>query len=127
MDTTVLRSMVPCSLPSIPHTLPAKRIRSCTQNALARGQGAEREYLIRGNLLGRSAYSVKVRGTMFVLGEHYVDLRIGRNGDDHAAVGIETHDFGIARYNRDIYPRLRWNWEHTYICKRCGKFSFIPS
>ena len=92
----VLQSMAPCSLPSIPHTLPAKRIRSCIQNALARGQGAEREYLIRGNLLGRSDYFVKLGGALFVLGEHHVDLRIGGNGDDNAAVGIEAHDFGIA-------------------------------
>jgi len=33
----------------------------------------------------------------------------------------------VARYNREVYPRLRWNWEHTYICKRCGKFQLIPS
>lgn len=33
----------------------------------------------------------------------------------------------IARYNREVYPRLRWNWEHTYICKRCGNSQFIPS
>jgi hypothetical protein len=34
---------------------------------------------------------------------------------------------GIARYNREVYPQLRWNWEHTYICRRCGKFRLIPS
>lgn len=44
-----------------------------------------------------------------------------------ALVGLVFNLRRIARYNRDIYPRLRWNWEHTYICKRCGKFSFIPS
>jgi hypothetical protein len=33
----------------------------------------------------------------------------------------------IARYNREVYPRLRWDWEHTYICRRCGKFHLIPS
>ena len=33
----------------------------------------------------------------------------------------------IARYNREVYPQLRWNWEHTYICRRCGKFHMIPS
>ena len=33
----------------------------------------------------------------------------------------------IARYNREVYPQLRWNWEHTYICRRCGKFRLIPS
>jgi hypothetical protein len=33
----------------------------------------------------------------------------------------------IARYNREVYPRLHWNWEHTYICRRCGKLRLIPS
>jgi hypothetical protein len=33
----------------------------------------------------------------------------------------------IARYNRNVYPRLRWNWEHTYVCPRCGNSQFIPS
>ncbi len=33
----------------------------------------------------------------------------------------------IAHYNREIYPRLYWNWEHTYICRRCGKLRLIPS
>ena len=33
----------------------------------------------------------------------------------------------IACYNREVYPRLRWNWEHTYICRRCGKPRLIPS
>ena len=31
----------------------------------------------------------------------------------------------IARYNREVYPRLQWNWQHTYICRRCGKFRLI--
>jgi hypothetical protein len=33
----------------------------------------------------------------------------------------------IARYNREVFPRLKWNWEHTYICRRCGKLRLIPS
>ena len=33
----------------------------------------------------------------------------------------------IARYNREVYPRLHWNWEHTYICRRCGRSRLIPS
>jgi DNA-directed RNA polymerase subunit RPC12/RpoP len=33
----------------------------------------------------------------------------------------------IARYNREVYPRLHWDWEHTYICKRCGKPQLIHS
>lgn len=32
-----------------------------------------------------------------------------------------------ARYNREVYPRLFWNWEHTYVCKRCGRFQMISS
>lgn len=32
----------------------------------------------------------------------------------------------IGRYNRDVFPRLRWNWEHTYICRRCGNSQLIP-
>jgi hypothetical protein len=33
----------------------------------------------------------------------------------------------IARYNRKVYPQLHWNWEHTYICRRCGRSRLIPS
>jgi hypothetical protein len=33
----------------------------------------------------------------------------------------------IANYNREDFPRLHWNWEHTYICRRCGKSRLIPS
>src|SRR4051812_38364838 len=32
----------------------------------------------------------------------------------------------VTRYNREIYPRLCWDWEHTYVCKRCGRFQQIP-
>jgi len=31
-----------------------------------------------------------------MLGEHDVDLGVGGHGNDHATVGIEAHDFGIA-------------------------------
>ena len=33
----------------------------------------------------------------------------------------------IYRYNHDIYPKLHWDWAHTYICRRCGKSNLIPS
>jgi len=33
----------------------------------------------------------------------------------------------IAHYNRVVYPRLRWDWEHTYICRRCGNSQLILS
>ena len=33
----------------------------------------------------------------------------------------------IYRYNHDIYPQLHWNWTHTYMCRRCGRFNLIPS
>src|ERR1035438_3875124 len=42
-------------------------------------------------------------------------------------VGLVFNLRSIARYNREVYPRLHWNWEHTYICKRCGKPRLIPS
>jgi hypothetical protein len=31
------------------------------------------------------------------------------------------------RYNRETYPQLRRDWEHTYICRRCGRFNLISS
>jgi hypothetical protein len=33
----------------------------------------------------------------------------------------------VARYNREVYPRLHWDWEHTFFCRRCGKLRSIPS
>src|SRR6266700_204857 len=27
----------------------------------------------------------------------------------------------VAHYNREVFPHLRWNWEHTFICRRCGR------
>lgn len=33
----------------------------------------------------------------------------------------------IARYNREVYPQLLWDWEHTYLCRRCGKSMVIRS
>jgi hypothetical protein len=41
-------------------------------------------------------------------------------------VGLVFNLWSIARYNREVYPRLHWNWEHTYICRRCGKLRLIP-
>ena len=42
-------------------------------------------------------------------------------------VGFVLNLCRIRRYNREVYPRLHWDWEHTYICRRCGKLRFIPS
>ena len=42
-------------------------------------------------------------------------------------VGMAFSLRSIARYNREVYPRLHWNWEHTYICRRCGNSRLIPS
>jgi hypothetical protein len=33
----------------------------------------------------------------------------------------------VAVYNQEVLPRLLWNWEHTYVCRRCGKLRLIPS
>lgn len=42
-------------------------------------------------------------------------------------IGLGLNFYRIARYNREVYPQLRWNWEHTYICRRCGRSLLIPS
>jgi len=42
-------------------------------------------------------------------------------------VGLLASLRRIARYNREIYPQLHWDWTHTYMCRRCGKSSLIPS
>ena len=31
----------------------------------------------------------------------------------------------ISRYNREVFPQLLWNWEHTYICQKCGNSRLI--
>ncbi len=33
----------------------------------------------------------------------------------------------IVRYNREVYPKQRWDWEHTYMCRRCGSRLLISS
>jgi hypothetical protein len=33
----------------------------------------------------------------------------------------------ISRYNREVYPRLHWDWSHTYMCRRCGNRSLISA
>ena len=31
----------------------------------------------------------------------------------------------IARYNRETYPHIHRTCEHTYVCRRCGRFRLI--
>ena len=33
----------------------------------------------------------------------------------------------VVHFNREVYPRHYWNWQHTYICRRCGNSQLIPS
>ena len=33
----------------------------------------------------------------------------------------------VNRYNREVFPQLQRNWEHTYICRRCGNSQLILS
>ena len=33
----------------------------------------------------------------------------------------------VARYNREVYPQLHSEWAHTFMCRRCGKYSLIRS
>lgn len=46
------------------------------------------------------------------------------------AVSVIGMLFGLRkriRYNREIHPQLQWNWEHTYVCRRCGRSVLISS
>jgi hypothetical protein len=42
-------------------------------------------------------------------------------------VGMGLALRSVARYNREVYPKLHSNWEHTYICRRCGRLRLISS
>ena len=42
-------------------------------------------------------------------------------------VGLILNLRKIYRYNRKVYPQLHWDWEHAYMCRRCGSFRLIPS
>lgn len=33
----------------------------------------------------------------------------------------------VARFNRLVFPQLHWNWEHTFICRHCGRSWVIAS
>ena len=44
-----------------------------------------------------------------------------------AVVGLLLNLRRISRYNRQVYPRSLWDWEHTYRCRRCGNLQLIPS
>ena len=40
-------------------------------------------------------------------------------------LGMLFHFRRIARYNREVYPHLHSDWAHTFMCRRCGKYSLI--
>lgn len=42
-------------------------------------------------------------------------------------LGLIISVWKIDHYNRNVLPRLRWNWEHTYVCRRCGRTLLILS
>ena len=31
----------------------------------------------------------------------------------------------LARYNREIFPQILSNWQHTYMCRKCGTTRLI--
>ncbi len=39
--------------------------------------------------------------------------------------GLLFNFYKIARYNREVYPHLHSEWAHTFMCRRCGKYSLI--
>ena len=42
-------------------------------------------------------------------------------------LGMIFHLRRISRYNREVYPHLHSDWAHTFMCRRCGKYSLIRS
>ena len=40
-------------------------------------------------------------------------------------LGMLFHFRRISRYNREVYPHLHSDWAHTFMCRRCGKYSLI--
>lgn len=40
-------------------------------------------------------------------------------------LGLLFNFYKIARFNREVYPRLHSDWAHTFMCRRCGKYSLI--
>jgi hypothetical protein len=56
-------------------------------------QGEFRSEIVCGALLGGGNYLVELSKALLVLSEHDIDFRVGRNGNHHAAVGVEIHDF----------------------------------
>jgi hypothetical protein len=77
---------------------PANRLEAtpsrCFQNAKKPwriGQGFETILRVPLRRRGRDLMQLR-RVLLLVLGKHDVDLRIRRNGDNDAAIGIEVHD-----------------------------------
>jgi hypothetical protein len=42
------------------------------------------------------------------------------------SVGLILNLRRIARYNREVYPKLHSDWAHTFMCRRCGRLFMIP-
>jgi hypothetical protein len=40
-------------------------------------------------------------------------------------VGMVLNFRTISRYNRKVFPSLYSDWAHTFMCRRCGKYSLI--
>ena len=82
-------------------SLPGHAVRGArspyTRTPWRSGQGEEKRRVGRRDLLNRGGCRVELGGGLFVLSEHDVDLRVGGNGDDYAAVGIEAHDLRVTR------------------------------
>src|ERR1700691_3337078 len=90
--------MEPTMPPRISDQLTANGIRSQhTESPGTRARAKRGSVCFAGNLLGSGDYFVKFGRTLLVFGEYDVDLGVGGNRNDHATVGIEAHDFGIAR------------------------------
>lgn len=40
-------------------------------------------------------------------------------------IGLVLNLRRLARYNREVFPQLLSNWQHTYMCRKCGTTRLI--
>jgi hypothetical protein len=75
------------------HPQAVKHARRTRKSPGVSDQGKRSSEMVCGDLLSGGNCPVKLSRRLLVLGEHDVDLRVGRNGNYYAAVGVEVHDF----------------------------------
>ena len=76
---SVIDGAQPAAINLTPISGPRMKFRHGTQKALARGPGRRQQVCLAGGLLSGGDNLVKFGRALLMLGEHDIDLRIGRN------------------------------------------------